>query len=141
MHEMDVRSRGLGTPPQSPKTDELLRNTENMQSCERRPFAWLPLIAISFCLVAHTVAVSSLFTYVGVCVQYLLDLPSLNASGEHVARSVFFASVVIVVHHVVSTNKHARPASCLHLAPTPAHLLWIYFRLLRGQHGRMVRMI
>ena len=59
---------------------------------EGRPFAWLPLVAISFCLAAHTVALSSLLTYMGVFVQYLLDLPSLNASGETV-YAVTFAPV------------------------------------------------
>lgn len=101
MHETDVRSRGLGTPPQSPKTDELLRTSENMQSGERRPFAWLPLFAISFCLVAHTVAVSSLFTYVGVCVQYLLDLPSLNTSGEYAVRSAFLLRLLVLLWFIM----------------------------------------
>lgn len=90
MNETYGESRALDTPPRSPKTDEL-STSENMRG-EGRPFAWLPLIAISFCLTAHTVALSSLLTYMGVFVQYLLDLPSLNASGETL-YGVIFASV------------------------------------------------
>lgn len=46
-------------------------------------FAWLPLIAIGLCLMSNAAAVSSVSTYIGVFVQQLLDLPSLNTSGEH----------------------------------------------------------
>lgn len=91
MQEIDGRTRGFGAPPQSPKmlvrvSNELpsTSTAEKMQTGQGqgRPFAWLPLIAIAFCLAANTVALSSLSTYMGVCVQQLLDLPSPNASGE-----------------------------------------------------------
>lgn len=85
------RKRVLGTPPQSPKSphasNELVSTTstaENIQNGQGRPFAWLPLVAIAFCVAAHTVALSSLVTYMGICVQQLLELPSVNTAGEHV---------------------------------------------------------
>ena len=61
------------------------RTSEIVQKNDR-PFAWLPLISVSFCLVAFTVAITSMITYVGVCVQHLLDLQSLNESGESFCR-------------------------------------------------------
>lgn len=46
-----------------------------------RPFAWLPMVAISLTLIAHNATLSSLYTYVGVFVQDLIGLPSADSAG------------------------------------------------------------
>lgn len=46
-------------------------------------FPWAPLMAISSCLLAHTVAMASLSTYMGVYTQQLLGLATLDMAGEN----------------------------------------------------------
>lgn len=48
----------------------------------RDELPWAPLLAVSLCLLAYTVANFSLLTYMGVYVQELLGLPSLDVAGE-----------------------------------------------------------
>lgn len=45
-------------------------------------FPLAPLMAISSCLLAHTVAITSLSTYMGVYTQQLLGLANLDMAGE-----------------------------------------------------------
>ncbi|CAN0449076.1 unnamed protein product [Pylaiella littoralis] len=46
-------------------------------------FPWAPLMAVSSCLLVHTVAVTSLTTYMGVYVQQLLGLATLDMAGYY----------------------------------------------------------
>lgn len=58
------------------------RRTLRCGSTRDDSFPWAPLIAITSCLLAHTVAISSVSTYMGLYVEKILDLPSLNTAGE-----------------------------------------------------------
>ncbi|CAN0413405.1 unnamed protein product [Pylaiella littoralis] len=46
-------------------------------------FPWTPLMAVSSCLLVHTVTVASLTTYMGVYVQQLLGLATLDMAGYY----------------------------------------------------------
>lgn len=87
-------------------SDDLMVPAGAAATC--RPFAWLPLMAVSLCMVVQTVATSSLTTYVGIYVQGVLDLPSLDMSGEREGGKTLagtsmsvqqYSTTVLIVHH------------------------------------------
>ncbi len=57
---------------------------------QRDAFPWGQLLAISSCTLAWAIAIFSLSTYMGVYVQELLELPSLDMAGEgyHVPAAI-----------------------------------------------------
>lgn len=81
----------------------------------RRPFAWLPLMAVSLCMVVQTVALSSLTTYVGIYVQDVLDLPSLDMSGKREGGKVLPDNSMSV--RTVSSSSSAIDSTLLALVP------------------------
>lgn len=51
-------------------------------------FSWMPIVAISLTLVVLTTTLSSLYTYVGVYVQHVMNLDSRNSAGETLSSKV-----------------------------------------------------
>lgn len=85
--ELQSHATGDGTKAQHP-TSSTMRRTVRCGSARDNRFPLAPLIAITSCLLAHTVAITSLSTYMGVYVQSVLGLPSQNTAGTEWCKKV-----------------------------------------------------
>lgn len=80
--ESSMFESGMTNTESSVVFRDLMFPAATSTATQGRPFAWLPMIAVSLCMVVQTVAISSLATYVGIYTQGVLNLPSLDMSGE-----------------------------------------------------------
>lgn len=63
--------------------------------------AW-SLVAISSCLLAQSVAVTSLSTYIGVYVQQLVGLASADMAGEEMSKGVVDELLACMIRKLAS---------------------------------------